>query len=258
MPVDKGPSKAELQAAFQRLRHEFGDQAAQFEESAARAALTQMQQMQRKHPEHLDPAVLRECEEEFERLVARCDVYRRQIEELVQQAVAAAREGDQKMANWTLRRMSAIHALRPMLLPTERFEALRDKIAQAATEHDHREAAHALAARERAVAAEIKKLGEIVDRYHRAAQELPRADPGYLRIEAQYRQAVAEIRSHDTEWLAELMLELDALVEDLEDTSGQAETQVGRFIESVRTALFRLRKEVQAIQREQAQSGSRQ
>ena len=68
---------------------------------------------------------------------------------------------------------------------------------------------------------------------------------------------MAETRSHDTEWLAELMIELDTLLEDLEDASGQAETQVDRFITSVRTALHRLRKEIQTIQREQAEAEPR-
>jgi hypothetical protein len=181
-------------------------------------------------------------------------VYRQQIEELAQQAAAAARDGDQKTASWTLRRMLAIHKLRPMLLPAERLRALREQVMRAGAEHDHREAAHALMARERAVAAEIKRLGEIVDRYHKVNQQLPHDDQRYLRVQAQYQRAVAEIRSHDTEWLAELMIELDVLVEDLEDTTGQAETQVNRFIATVRTALHRLRKEIQTIQREQAEA----
>jgi hypothetical protein len=250
----RGPTKAQLQSAFQKLRMEFEEQLAQFEETTSRAALVQMRGMLERFPEQIDKSVLEECEEKYAKLVARCDVYRRQIEELARQAVEAARRGDQKTAAWTLRRMSAVHQMRPMLLPVDRLAVLRERIIRAGTEHDHHEALRALATRERAVAAEIKKLGEIVDRYHKAAQELPRGDPRFRRIQGQYERAVAEIRSHDTEWLAELMIELDALVEDLEDTSGQAETQVNRFITSVRMALHRLRKEIQAIQREQAEA----
>lgn len=248
---DRGPTKAQLQSAFQKVRMEFEEQSAQFEETASRAALVQMRGMLKSHPEQIDKSVLEECEEKHAKLVARCDLYRQQIEELAQQAVDAARSGDQKTAAWTLRRMSAVHEMRPMLLPVDRFAVLREQIVRAGAEHDQHEALRALATRERAVAAEIKKLGEVVDRYHKAAQQLPHDDSRYLRIQAQYERAVAEIRSHDAEWLAELMIELDALVEDLQDTSGQAETQVDRFITSVRTALHRLRKEIQAIQREQ-------
>jgi len=254
---DRGPTKAQLQSAFQKQRMEFEEQSAQFEETASRAALLQMRGMLKRHPEQIDKSALEECEEKHAKLVARCDVYRQQIEELTQQAVDAARRGDQKTASWTLRRMSAVHQMRPMLLPADRFAVLREQIIRAGAEHDHHEALRALASRERVVAAEIKKLGEVVDRYHKAAQQLPHDDPRYLRIQAQYERAVAEIRSHDTEWLAELMIELDTLLEDLEDASGQADTQVDRFITSVRTALHRLRKEIQTIRREQAEAEPR-
>jgi hypothetical protein len=254
---DRGPTKAQVQSAFQKLRMEFEEQSAQFEEAASRAALVRMRGMLKRYPEQIDKSALEECEQKHAKLVARCDVYRQQIEELTQQAVDAARRGDQKTASWTLRRMSAVHEMRPMLLPADRFAVLREQIIRAGAEHDHDEALRALASRERAVAAEIKKLGEVVDRYHKAARQLPHDDARYLRIRAQYERAVAEIRSHDTEWLAELMIELDALLDDLEDASGQAETQVDRFITSVRTALHGLRGEIQTIQREQADAEPR-
>ena len=62
------------------------------------------------------------------------------------------------------------------------------------------------------------------------------------------------MRSHDSEWLAGLILELDTFLDEIHDESGRAETQVDRFLSSVRRAHNGLRREMQHIAAERTES----
>lgn len=141
----------------------------------------------------------------------------------------------------------AIHTLLPGLLPDRHLQELRDEITHGGEEHEHRQAARELIARERVVAAEINQLAAAIHRFHEVARQVPHDAEAYRQAEAAYQQAVRETRTHDAEWLADLMLELDSLLAELHDTSGKAEAQVSRFIDSVRTALIRMRHEIREI-----------
>jgi hypothetical protein len=102
-------------------------------------------------------------------------------------------------------------------------------------------------AREKAVSDEVRKLAECVHRFHRTIREMPHDDPLFEIAEAEYRAAVREIRHHDKEWLADLMIELNEKLEALHDPTGQSEAQVNRFLTSVRSALNTIIQEIREI-----------
>ena len=167
------------------------------------------------------------------------------------------RDGDQKTASWMIRRLRAMHALTPCLLPAERFEALRAQISQAGKEQEHKEALRELISREREVAAEIKKLGGIIYRFQKIAKTTPRTAPEYKRAEKAYREAYEAVRQRDTDWLTGLLLEMETYLQDLNDPAGKAHAQLDRFIVTVRDALNQICRLIRDIQRERAETAKR-
>ena len=168
------------------------------------------------------------------------------------QAAEAARGGNLEKSSWVIRRLEAIHSLLPTLLPEKKLDLLRKDILHSSREHESDEAAHALREKKRAVVTQIKDLAGVVHRFHELAARLPPEDEAYQRAEANYRAAIEAIRGLDTEWLTGLVLELEALMEDLEDPSGAIQSQLDQFIANVRTALNRLVLEIRARQRASA------
>jgi hypothetical protein len=173
------------------------------------------------------------------------------INALTDQAIAAARSGDHETVARRLRQLSSLHASRPLLLPGGKFDAIRKRITEASADAEHRAAAEELVARERAVAAEMKKLATIIHQFHVASRRVPHEGPLWAAAEATYRRAVQEVHSRDTEWLAELILELDTYLDEIHDPTGRAEAQVDRFLTSVRAALAQMQGEIRAIQSEE-------
>ena len=153
-------------------------------------------------------------------------------------------------AAWLTRRIWAIHALFPILLPEETARAHQDRIARISDEHEQRESARDLLIRERAVAAEIKKLAAIIHHFHEVTEGMEPDDPEYRTAEQSYHAAVLAVRGHDNEWLTGLLLELETLLEEVHDASGRAEAQVDRFLASVRSALAQMRREIHTIRTE--------
>jgi hypothetical protein len=170
------------------------------------------------------------------------------IETLARRACEAARRGKGEAAAADLRKLSSIHAARPRLLTEARFAEIREEIAHGGQEHEHREAARRLIERERAVAGEIRKLADVVHRFHLVASRVPPDSATYQQAEFAYREAVKTVRSHDQEWLAELILELDAFLDEMHGE--KAARQVDRFLASVRRAHRQLIDEIREIHRE--------
>lgn len=246
------PTRTQLVGAFLRYQHDFETHLAQYNEAAARYALDQMLDLARRFPVHVDRAAAQRHADEFAAFLQRCDMFRRQIEDVARQAAEAASGGDQKTATWLLRRLRAIHALTPVLLPAERFEQLRAGIERCGQQHEHQEALRELIAREREVAEELKVAGAAIYRFEKLARTLSPTSPEYQRAEAAYRAAVERVRQRDTEWLTGLLLELETYLEDLEDPSGKAQEQLERFVHTVRDALNRLRLIIRQIQSDRA------
>lgn len=243
------PTREALLTAFGRLQRDFDAALAQFEEARAQVTLDRMRDLRDRFPVHIPAADLQRCEEQFDRLLRRTGQYQRQIKELAAQAAAAASSGDQKTAAWVMRRLQAINTLLPTLLPPRDLEKLQAEITKSGEDHETQETTRELMERQREVAAQIKNLAGVIHRFHEISLRLPPDDNAYRRAEANYRRAVEEIRGLDTNWLTSLVLQLEALIEDLDDPTGQMQNQLDRFIASVRSALNRLCLEIRARQR---------
>lgn len=246
------PSVSQIRMGFERLQHEFEERLVHFDLSTARKTLERIEEMQKRYPDALNMAIVGRCRVDLARVETRKAQYEQEIERLAASAAEAAQRGDHDQAARALQRLSSLHATRPQLLPDTRYKSIRDRIEASGEQFEHREVAKALLARERAVAAELRKLAGIVHDFHVTARRAPHDSPEYLAAEQVYRAAVKEIRHHDSNWLADLMIELDEMIEELHDPTGRAEAQVNRFILSVRTALGQIIREAREIASEQA------
>lgn len=256
-PAPPVPDKARIVSTFERMRREYDDRLVHFELERARDWLTKLQELQASHPLFISSAALERCRIDLTRVEQRAGQLSVEIEELAMSAVQSAAEGKVEIAAQALKRLSSMQAARPRLFPNDRLQQIRQSIAEAGENFEHREAGEALVARERAVADEIRKLADGVHRFHRIAREVPHCEPTYLQAEAEYRKAVREVRHHDREWLADLMIELNDKLEALHDPTGRAEEQVNRFIASVRHALNHMIQEIREIAAENATDSPR-
>ncbi len=245
------PSPAQIQTAFDRLRHSFEDNVIHFDELGARSALSELALLRERYSDVIDAAEVERCREQLRQMEKRRDAFTEGVRAVARKAIRAARAGDHEAAAGALRRLSSIHAARPALLTDQQFARIRSEITQGGEDHEHREAARRLVQRERAVASQIKRLADVVHEFHLVSRRVAHDSDTYRRCERKYQAAVRSVRSHDTEWLAGLILELDAFLDELHDRSGRSETQVDRFLSSVRRAHKGLRREMSEISAEQ-------
>jgi hypothetical protein len=252
------PLRERVQNALSKLRLELEGHLTNYNEAGAEDALMRIKDLRRRYPGHVELAIVERCEEQLERLTEQRDLFRTQLGELAQQAVEAVHGGDQKTAAWVLRRLTAIHTLLPAVLPEDLYKSLRDTIVRCEEKQERHEVARQLVAREQAVGAEIKRLGAIIHRYHTLSQKASVDQAVVRRAADEYRRAVEEVRSHNDEWLADLMIELDGLLDDLRGPRDRAEAQVDRFVNNVRIALRQMQQEIEIIQRDRRASVERQ
>ena len=238
--------------AITRIRLRLEDHLTRYDEIGADRALGELRELAQRYPEHVDAAVIERCEEQLTRLKAKLAEFRVQLAQLTQEGKSAATHGQQERALWIARRLSAVHSLLPSVLPTGAYQDLHESIQRGLRNYETHQVAERILNEERSIAAEIKQLGGVIHRFHRLSRSAAPDDPVFEHAKAEYLEAVRLVRSRDEDWLADLMLELDALLEDLDDESGRAGEQVDRFLENVRNALVHLRREIHAVQREQA------
>jgi hypothetical protein len=250
------PTKEALRTSFSRLQHDFDALLAQFEEARARQVLDRMRTMRHRFPAHISARDLQHCEEQLDILLRRAGTYRRQIRQLAERGAEAARTGDQVTAAWIMRRLQAIHKLLPSLLPAPELEPLNRLITQQSAEHETQETREEFFGRQLQITTQIKRLAGIVHSFHQLESRLSPTDEAYQRAEANYRRALADVRNLNTDWLSGLVLELEALLDDLEDPGGEMQSQLDKFIGSVRTSLNRLCLEIRGHQRGPAAPGS--
>lgn len=243
------PTKDELLDTFSRSQREFEAALAQFEEPRAQRVLDRMRTLRQKYPVHIPQDDLQRAEEQYDRLLKRAGAYRRQIRELCERGATAARTGDDQTSAWVIRRLQAIHRLLPMLLTEDELTAHVASIRSSSDAHDEEETARELAQRKRDVVKHIKNLAGIVHRFQQIAAKCAPTDAVYQRAEANYRQALDEIRKMDTDWLSGLVIELEMLLDDLDDPDGQKQGQLDQFVNNVRDALNRLCLEIRAFQK---------
>jgi len=243
--------------ALSKLRVELEVHLSHYRVSGAREVLEKIRDYGERYPGYVNARVVERSADQVRRLIARRDEFREQLAQLRDQGAAAAKGGDQKTAAWVIRRLSAVHTLLPAVLPAQMFEELTSAITSSGESFEQQEMARELIERERKIRKDIQRLGAIVHRFHNAATR-DSDDPELKRsIEAKYRDAVREVRAYDDEWLADLMIELDCLLQDLHDPSGKADEHVGRFVDNVRNALNHIRRDIRTIQKERsAPSGS--
>lgn len=250
------PSRDQILRELNRLRREFEEHAVHFDVPAAERVAQKIEQMHRRYPDIVPVTAVGRCRVDLARVRERRKVLTEEIESLVRCAVQSASRGDHARATQCLQRLSTIHATRPHLLPEDRFEQIREQILEAGRRHEQQEVAKELIARERAVIEEIRHLASAIKRFHKVARSVPHDDPAYKKAEEAYREALRQIRSHDAEWLAHLVLELDDLLEDLHDPTGRAQQQVDRFIAKVRESLKQLHAELRRAGRPTSSAGS--
>jgi hypothetical protein len=229
--------------ALKRLEHEFLYQIAHFNEHEARLALDRMTAAQRAANE-----------DHLQRMVLRRGRYEKAIDLLAARARQATRDGASDEAAHCLRKLSSIHAAHPQILSKERFDGIREDIVGASEEFDNRQAARHLVEKERAVAMEIQHLASTVHRFHKIARAIPHDAEAYRKALAAYQKAVREVKSHDSDWMAFLIVELADQLAEWDEPPAGAQKQIDHFLKSVRKALEHILAEVKEIEEEGAGS----
>ncbi|MBK8913738.1 MAG: hypothetical protein IPM64_03890 [Phycisphaerales bacterium] len=260
-PAPAPPTREQLVLARRRDRAEFDEAVGRFDVRAAEMALDRLSEL------HHRPGTPAADVEEDARSARRLDALRTRVahfaghvDRLAAFAAEALRRGDADVAARFLQRLSSIHAARPALLPQERLDEIRAMLARVGEDEEARAAAAALVARERSVVDELKRLIRTIHRFHDLVRAHPPDSEEFRAAERAYREALGEIRAHDNEWLAGLILELEGLIEELHDPTGHAIHELDHFLDAVRAALRHLASEVRAIQREResgAEPGAR-
>ena len=188
------------------------------------------------------------AESQVTRLADRLSEFRGQLKGLTEEGATAAQSGQSERAMWIARRLAAVNTLLPEVLPEERYQELHKSITSGVEQHENQQLAGEIVAQERAVAAEIKKLGGIVHRFAALEKAVDKNSDVYRHAKEAYDRAVRQILARDKEWLASLMMKLDSLLEDLNDPEGRAGAHVDQFLERVSQSLTQLRLTIQANQ----------
>lgn len=246
-------TREQAAAAYNRLRLRLEEHLSHYDENAAAEVMVSLWDLYERYPRWVERASVERCQEQVRRLTERRDQFRSQLETLITEARKAAQRGDEKTAGWFVRRLSAIQMLLPTILPRERFNEIAAEVRRYTRRHDQRETLSRLMERERAVAEEVKRIGAIVNRCQRISARAAE-EPGLQEeAEQEWRRVVEELRAHHNDWLAELMLEIDTMIDDLHDPDGRIHAQADRFLKSVRQALAQLHAHVRAIQKERTE-----
>jgi hypothetical protein len=237
----------EIHAIFDRIRHEFDDRLVRFDMAGAQVTLSRMDGLQKSHPRVLKETAIERARADMARVEQRRLELFAEVDALTVWAVSAAREGRHDEAAQALRRLSTIHASRPLLLSDAGFKEIRDRMASASRVHEDRIAAKVLLERERSVVAELRGLADSIRRFNEIARREPADSPAFVDALTDYRRTVQAVQTHDTEWLAALTLELDELLADLHDPTGKSERQVSHFLDNVHEALQKLRRNIAKV-----------
>ncbi|MFN0136007.1 MAG: hypothetical protein ACKVS9_07800 [Phycisphaerae bacterium] len=250
-PQSTAPSKSQINAALDRLRRELDERLSHFDLAGGRDVLARIVETQARYGELVNASMVERCKHDIAACEARKKLLLDEIDSLEARAIESAHKGQHESAAQALKRLSSIHATRPSLLPADRFEKLRQAVASSGEHFEHREISRELVARERLVADELRHIAAAVHEFHGVSHQVPHDHPDYLAAERKYHEAVRELKAHDKEWYADLVVELDELMDDLHDPTGRAAAQVTKFIESVRSALRHIVREIREIREEQ-------
>ena len=247
-PPDTAPPPPDpVQETFDGLAQTLNGWLARGDEDEARAIYEEMRALQGESRGEIPTAALQPYEQKVAKLRTRLGQYRVQIAALVQQAIAASRNGDERSAATLMRRLSAIHVSYPHLLDEARLDEIRADIVDANEQHDDGLTARRLIERERAVAVEIRKIAAAVHEFYRVVCEVPNSSEEFRSAEAAYLLTLQQVRTHDPEWLAGFILELADLLAEWRMPPGAAGKQIDRFLENVRQSMKRIHAEMDRI-----------
>ncbi len=244
-PIPPPPEPA--QVAFDRLAQALSGWLQRNDESEALAVWGQMRALQEESHGVIPAAALQQYEQQLGKLRARLEHFRDQVAALVQQAIAASRQGDEQDVAKLMRRLTAIHVTHPRLLDEAQLEDIRATIVLAGEECEDGVTTRKLVERERAVAAEIKKVAAAVHEFHRVVCAVPDTSEEFRSAEAAYLRTLQEVRAHDTEWLAGFVLELADLLAEWTEPPLRAAKRIDHFLESIRLGLKRIHAEMGKI-----------
>lgn len=243
-------TKEQVRGMLQRLQLRFDDAVAHYAETAATEMLKQIEELARRYSVHVDQAVVQHYRDAFEACRQRCANWRKAVEQLAEQGIAAGCAGDEVKANWIIRRLGAIHALRGEVLNEAHLQELVCRIRAAEDDCEEQEAAQALRQREQEIALEVKQLALAVRKFHEVAQSHTPDSPAFRVAAERYRKAIEDVQHHDQEWLTGIFMELEDLVAGVHDTGGTVEGELDLFIERVRRTLVHMRQEIRQIHAE--------
>jgi hypothetical protein len=238
------------QVAYRQLVEDLGEALKGGDEDAARTVCTQLRTLHARRNEIVSAADLERYEQRIEKLRARLEEFRGQIDTMVREALAAARRGDAEAAAKLMRRLSAIHVAHPRLLDKPGLERIRQDIAGANEGHEDRLTTRRLIECERAVAAKMKRLAAAVNDFHCIVCTVPETSAEFRRAEEVYLQVLQEVRLHEEDWLAEFVLEFADMLAEWSVPPPGAEQQIDRFLEKVRVGIERIHKKMGEIDSE--------
>jgi hypothetical protein len=238
------------QVAFRQLAEDLGEALKGGDEDAACATFEQMRTLHEKNSGVISASELERYEQRIEKLRAKLEEFRDQIDTMAKDAIAAARRGDAEAAASLMRRLSAIHVTHPRLLDEPGLEKIRQEIVGANEGHEDRLRTRGLIERERAIAAKMKRLAAAVNVFHRIVCTMPETSAEFRRAEEVYLQVLQEVRLHEEDWLAEFVLELADVLAEWSVPPPGAEQQIDRFLEKIRVGIERIHKKMGEIDSE--------
>ncbi len=220
------------------------------DEAAARTVCAQLRTLHGRRSEIVSAADLERYEQRIEKLRARLEEFRGQIDTMARDALAAARRGDAEATVKLMRRLSAIHVAHPRLLDEPGLERIRQDIVVANEGHEDGLTTRGLIERERAVTAKMKRLAAAVNAFHRIVCTVPETSAEFRRAEEVYLQVLQEVRLHEEDWLAEFVLEVADVLAEWSVPPPGAAPQIDRFLEKVRVGIERIHKKMGEIDSE--------
>jgi len=242
----------QVREAFNRLSQALCTSLEQGDESETSAAMGKLRTLQEESPGVIPATAIAEYERRVGELRTHRQHLRDQITALAQQAVAASRQGSEQDLARSMRRLLAIHAAHPLLLDEARLDEIRAGIINATdARREHQVTTRKLLERERAIAAEIKKLAAAVREFHRVACTVPDTSDEFRNAEVAYLRTIQRVRAYDTEWFSGVVLELADLLAEWTLPPLEAGGQIDRFLDSINVGLESIRAEMHEIESEQ-------
>jgi len=243
-----------VRIAFDCMGHTLSRYLEDNNETEALLVHEQMRLLHKESPTIINLTMIDPYMRQIEKLQAHLKIVREQIMALAQQAIVASKKGDDATVAALMLRLSAIQLAYPRLLDEVRLEEIRSEIIHASEQHDDVLRVNRLVERGRVVAAEIEMLAAAVKEFHRIARVVPRVGEEFRRAEAAYLQTVNDVRAHDPEWVAGVILELADLLAECGVPPPGAAGRVDHFLDSIHSSLRRMRAEMRDIETERRES----